>query len=48
MIRVLIVEDVSLFRTGLRWTIEQTDDGVSIGEATQVDGILHLAQTFRG
>lgn len=45
MIRVLIVEDVPLFRSGLRWAIEQMGDGVIIGEATQVDSILHLAQT---
>lgn len=45
MIRVLIVEDVPLFRTGLRWTIEQMPECASIAEATQLADILHVAQT---
>lgn len=46
MIRILIVEDVPLFRVGLRRTIEQMRDCAIIGEATQVADILQLAQTY--
>lgn len=44
MIHILIVEDVPLFRSGLRWTLEQMSDCAIIGEATQVADILQLAQ----
>ncbi len=43
MIRVLIVEDVPLFRTGLRRTLEQADDCDIIGESTDMVDILALA-----
>jgi len=43
MIRVLVIEDVPLFRTGLRRTLEQTDDCGIIGESTDMVAILALA-----
>lgn len=43
MIRVLIVEDVPLFRAGLRWTLDQMSDCDVIGEATDPGDIVQAA-----
>lgn len=44
--RVLIVDDVPLFRAGLRSTLEQMSDCSIIGEATEVPEILELARMY--
>ena len=45
MIRILIVDDIPLYRAGLRWVLERAGDCAIVGCATQVANILQLAQT---
>src|SRR5690348_5869907 len=44
MIRVLVIEDVPLFRLGLRLVLEQAEDFHIVGEATMLAEILYLAR----
>jgi DNA-binding NarL/FixJ family response regulator len=45
VIRILIVDDIPLYRAGLRWVLERAGDCAIVGCATQVADILQLAQT---
>lgn len=47
MIRVLIVEDVPLFRAGLRMSLNQMGNCVVVGEATDPGDILLVARNLR-
>jgi DNA-binding NarL/FixJ family response regulator len=47
VIRILIIEDIPLYRAGLRWALERAGDCAIVGEATRVADVLQLVQTQR-
>lgn len=47
MIRILIADDIPLYRAGLRWVLEHAGDCAIVGEAPRAADILQLAQTQR-
>lgn len=47
MIRVLIVTDWPLFRVGIRVTLEHMGDCAIVGESTEADKVIELAQEQR-